>query len=240
MKQSIRGLAAAALLLCSMTIGRAGETMVGRWEGSVQIPDRELTLVVDLAQGQSGAWAGSIIIPGFDVKGKPLSNIVVRASEATFAIKGRGGRSLEATFKTHLNNNGMLTGDFVQAGNTAPLVLKRTGPPQVEPPPRSTAVSKELEGEWIGQFELFGLPRKVIIKLFNRGAEGAAADFAIMGKKTTNLPVDLVTKEGDALTIDSHETGISYEGRFNKESAEIKGAFIQGAIELPLVLHRTK
>jgi hypothetical protein len=65
-------------------------------------------------------------------------------------------------------------------------------------------------------------------------------DFVIVGKKTTNLSVDLVTQEGNSLTIDSHDAGISYEGRFNKEASEIKGTFIQGAIELPLVLRRGK
>ena len=42
---------------------RAEDVVSGRWEGTAQVPDNELTVVVDLAQ-ENGAWAGSIIIPG--------------------------------------------------------------------------------------------------------------------------------------------------------------------------------
>jgi hypothetical protein len=74
----------------------------------------------------------------------------------------------------------------------------------------------------------------------NRAADGATAEFVIVGKKTNNLPIDLVTQEGDWLTIDSHEIGISYEGRLKKDSGEITGTLEQGPIEIPLVLHRAK
>ena len=238
MKQSTRGFAAAALLLSSMSISRAGEAVAGRWEGIVQIPDRELKLVIDLAQRDGKAWIGSVIIPGLDVKGAQLADIAVQNSDVSFTIKTP--RGLQATLKGNLNSDGTLAGDFVEAGNTAPFVLKKIGPAQVEMPPQSTPISKELEGEWKGEYELYGYPRHVTVKLVNRGSEGAAAELVIVGKKTTNLPVELVTLEGDSLTIDSHGTGTSYEGRFNKDASEIKGIFIQAGIELPLVLRRVK
>src|SRR5260370_39912668 len=159
MKQSFLWLAVGALLLASVTVGRTEESESGRWEGSVQIPGRELTLVVDLAQDSHGSWIGSIIIPGLDIKGALLTEIAVKDSSASFAIKT--ARGLQATFKGNLNADGALAGNFVEAGNTAPFVLKKTGPAQVEVPPRSTAISKELEGEWKGEYELFRSPRKV-------------------------------------------------------------------------------
>ena len=221
---------------------RAAENVAGRWEGSVQIPGRELKVIVDLAPADGKTWTGSITIPGLNVKGAALADFVMNGSDLTFAIKSALGaqRLGPAKLNAHRTAKGTLAGDFVQAGNTAPFVLEKTGPPQVELPPRSTPVNKELQGEWNGEFELLGYPRHVTIKLANRAAEGATGEFVVVGKKTTNVPVDLVTQEGDLLTIDSPETGISYEGRLNKEAAEIKGTFIQGAIELPLVLHRAK
>jgi hypothetical protein len=239
MKRSILRLATAAFLLSSVTVCRAAEIAAGRWEGLVQIPDRELKLIIDLAQNDEGAWIGSVIIPGLNVKGTLLTDIVVKNSEVSFAIKS-SERGLQAAFSADLSADGTLTGHFLQAGNTAPFVLSRTGPPEVELPQRSTAIAKELEGEWKGEYELFGYPRHVTIKLANRGADGATAEFVVVGKKTNNLPVDLVTQEGDVLMIDSHETGISYEGHFNKDANEVKGTFIQGAVELPLVLRRAR
>jgi len=132
-----------------------------------------------------------------------------------------------------------MTGKFLQAGNSAAFRLTKTGPAQVELPIRSTAVSKELEGEWKGDYELTGYARHVTIKLSNRGAGGATADFVIIGKKVNNLPVDLVTQEGDLLTVESHATGLGYEGRFDKGSGQLKGTIAQGPLEVPLNLTRS-
>ncbi len=226
------------ILLCaSALLCRADDNLTGRWEGSVQIPDRELKLVVDLAQA-NGGWIGSLIVPGLGLSGAPLTNITAGNSDASFTIKT--ARGLEANFKGHLVADLTLTGTFMQAGNTAPFSLKRMGPPQVELPPRSTAVAKQLEGEWNGQYELFGYPRKVSMKLANHGADSATAELVVVGKKVNNLPIDFITQEGELLTIESHATGIGYEGRFNEAAGEIKGTFFQGPMEIPLVLRRAK
>jgi len=47
-----------------------------------------------------------------------------------------------------------------------------------------------------------------------------------------------VKQEGVLITIDSHDTGLSFEGRTGKD--EIKGTVIQGPLEIPVVLHREK
>ena len=184
---------------------RGEEAISGRWEGTTHIPDDDLNVIVDLAQ-ENGTWVGSIIIPGLDVKGVPLTDITVKASAVSFSVKGTLGIQL----KLQLDGNGKLTGNFEQAGNRALTTLQKTGPPQVEHPPRNTPVAKELEGEWKGDYQMFGYTRHVSIKFTNRGADGAAAEFVIVGRRTNNLPVDLVTQEGDLLSVDSHEIGISF------------------------------
>ncbi len=232
----------ATLFFASSLFGNAAEIAAGRWEGSVQIPGRELTVIVDLAQDKAGVWVGSIIVPGLDIKGAPLADIAVKGSEAAFAIKNalRGPHVGEAKFRGHLNDQGALVGDFLQGGNAASFTLKKTGPPQVELPPQSTAVAKELEGEWIGEYELLGYPRHVTLRLTNHPGGGATAEFVVVGKKTNNLPVDLVTQQENFVRIESHDTGINYEGRFGSEAGDIKGTFEQGPLEIPLVLRRAK
>ena len=186
-------------------------------------------------------WSGSIIIPGFDVKGAPLTDLHVRGTDLDFAIKGALGneRSGRAELKARLTADGHLSGEFKQGGNTAPFVLAKTGPPQVDLPVRSTAVAKEVEGEWKGDYDMMGYVRHATLKFSNRGAEGAALDFVIVGKKVNNVPVSLVTQDGDFLTVKSEEFGITFEGRFSKEAGEIKGTLSQGPMEAPLVLRKT-
>ncbi len=212
---------------------RGEDVISGRWEGSAQIPDDELNVIVDLAQ-ENGAWAGSIIIPGLDVKGVPLTDIALKGQDVSFAVKGALGIQL----KLQLNGNGKMTGAFEQGGNRAPTTLQKTGPPQVERPPRNTPVAKELEGEWKGDYQMLGYTRHVSIKFTNRGPDGAIAEFVIVGRKHNNLPVDLVTQEGDLVTVDSHDIGFSFEGRLR--DGKLSGSIRQGAAETPLVLQRAK
>lgn len=213
--------------------GHGEETITGRWEGLTHIPGDELNVIVDLAQ-ENGGWVGSIIIPGLGVKGAPLTNIAVRAPDVSFAVKGTLGLQL----KLRVDAGGKMAGDFEQAGNRAPTTLQKTGPPQVEHPLQSTPVAKELEGEWKGDYQMFGYPRHVSLKFTNHGTGGAAVEFTVIGRRTNNLPVDLVMQEGDLVSVDSHEIGISFEGRVR--DGKLSGAIRQGAIETPLVLERAK
>src|SRR5438105_7551324 len=229
------------LFLASAVLCYADENAAGRWEGTVQIPGRQLTLVVDLAaksSGGGGGWQGSITIPGLGLKGVPLNDIALKGNDIVFSMKGAlaDQRIGPAKFNARFVGDGKLAGDFVQAGNTASFALEKTGSPQVEIPPRSSAIAKGIEGEWKGGYEIFGYPRKVTIKLQNRGTEGATAEFVIVGKKENKLPVDLVRQEGEFLIIDSHETGLTFEGRIGE--GEIKGNVLQGPLEMPVVLKR--
>jgi hypothetical protein len=216
---------------------QAAEPLAGRWEGAVHIPGNELPVVVDFAPDGNGGWAGSITMPGFNTKGLPLKDVVIKGTDASFAIKTAPARGFEATFKAHLDANNSLTGQFTEAGNTAPFELKLVGPPQVDLPRRSTALTKDIEGEWVGEFQLLGYPRKVTLKLSNN-EHGGAAEFVVVGKRVNNLPVDLVTQEGTLLDVHSSEFGALFEARFRKEKGELDGTFSQGPFEVPLVLKK--
>lgn len=223
----------AIVVLATALPSRGEEAISSRWEGTTHIPGDELTVIVDLAQ-ENGAWVGSIIIPGLDVKGAPLTDIQVKPPDVSFSVKGPLGIQLKLQF----DGNGRMTGNFEQAGNRAATTLQRTGPPQVEQPQRNTPVAKELEGEWKGDYEMLGYTRHVSIKFTNRGPNGAAAEFVIVGRKHNNLPVDLVTQEGDLITVDSHDIGFSFEGRLR--NGKLTGVIRQGATETPLVLERAQ
>ena len=222
----------AILIIAAALPCLAEEEISGRWEGTVKIPEDELNLIVDLSQ-ENGAWVGSIIIPGLGLKGTPLTDIKVQPPDVNFAVKGALGIQL----KLRVAANNKLAGNFEQAGNRAAVTLQKTGAPQVEYPPRNTPVAKELEGEWKGDYEMLGYTRHVSFKFANH-PDGATADFVIVGRKHNVLPVDLVTQEGDLVTVDSHEMGFSFEGRL--KNGKLTGAVRQSASETPLVLERAK
>jgi hypothetical protein len=229
------------ILFASAVVCQAAESVAGRWEGAAQIPGNELRLIVDLSDEGGKGWTGSIIIPGFSIKGAELTDLHVRGGDLDFAIKGTLGNARfgRAELTAHLTADGHLAGDFKQGGNSAPFVLSKTGPAQVDLPPRSTAVAKEIEGEWKGDYEMLGYARHATLKFSDRGAEGAGVEFTIVGKKENKIPVNLVTQDGDFVTVKSDEFSIAFEGRFSKAAGEIKGTLSQGPMEAALLLHKT-
>src|SRR6476660_1781029 len=108
------------LFIASTLVSRADENAAGRWEGTVQIPSRELVLIVDLAagSGDSGGWQGSITIPELGIKGAPLTDIGVKSDTVVFSIKSAltDQRAGPAKFNGRFVGEGKLTGDFLQAG----------------------------------------------------------------------------------------------------------------------------
>jgi hypothetical protein len=228
-------------VLCGMSVAvcSAAEVASCRWQGTIEIPGSALDVIVDLAQDAPNAWSGSLIAPGLGLKGVPLSEIAIKGDSAAFAMQRGFGRTPDekAQFDARVEGDAM-SGEFHQAGHSATFALRKTGPAQVEQPPRSTAIAKEIEGRWVGEYELGGYTRHVTITLANRTGAPATAEFVVVGKRTTNLPVDLITQDEGLLRIESEAFGINFEGRFRKESGDIKGTFEQGPVELPLTLRR--
>ena len=215
-----------------------GATTAGRWEGVVDVPGRPLPLVVDLAPGADGGWTGSIILPGLGIKGAPFFHLSAEAGSVAFDL----GRLLAspsdgpATFTAHVNADGAMHGEMRQAGNVARFTMARTGPPQVEAPPRSTPVAADLARTWRGDFELGGYPRYVTLSFENHGNAGATAVLVVVGKTTTSVPIERVLQEGANVRIESQAMAIAFEGRLDGASGELQGTIEIGSIERPLVL----
>ena len=212
----------------------------GRWEGPIQIPGTALHLVVDLSQDNSGTWIGSIIIQGLGIKGAPLSNLAVTDTGVAFDIGSLLRSPTYGAARFHALRTGAdgMAGEMSQGGNAAKFFLTRIAPAQVEAAPRSTVVGRDIAGRWIGEFELGGYPRHVTITIESHADAAATAQFVVVGKQTTNLPVDLVVQEGDSLRVESQANRVAFEGRVFMDRGEIRGIVELGPLELPLVLRR--
>jgi hypothetical protein len=232
-----RAIAAAAACLVSTA---ASSLEPGRWRGIVSVPDRPLVVVLDLARGEGDRWVGSIVLPGLGLKGAPLSNVAVDGRRVWFDL----GSALavpphaSASFELAVDDQGALIGTFRQGGNAAAASLRRTGVAQVEAPPQSTPVHDALAGRWIGRYELGGYPRNVTIEIRNQASGGARAEWTIVGKQTTRLPVDFVVQDGEFVRVESTSFRATFEGRYLERADELRGTIELGALALPIALRR--
>lgn len=231
---------AALLALASLAaLDIAAASPEGRWTGQAQLPDRKLPLVVDLAPGASGAWTGSLTIPGQNIKGAELSNIALDGNRIAFAAAAvlnppTGGDGV--AFKARIEG-AAIVGEIRQAGNVAPFRLERTGAAQVDQAARSTPVANSTQGRWVGEFELGGYPRHVTLDIVNEGSAMPKVDFVVVGKQTTKVPVDFVAEEEGILRIESRPYGMTVEARVAGD--RIEGMLEVGSQEIPFLLRRS-
>ena len=217
----------------------------GRWDGLLRIPGRTLAVTIDLSPGPSvGTWTGSVTVPGLSMQGAPLANIVVTATDVAFDVAQVLDTPAHgpARFKARIEGDGELRGEMSEGGNVAPFAATRTGTAQVAVAPRSTPIARALEGAWIGSFELGGYPREITLTLANRAetGAGASATLVVVGKRTTELPIDYVAEEGRFLRVESRASQVAFEGVVADDVREIRGTFALGPLELPLVLRRAR
>ena len=97
----------------------------GHWEGTVQLPDRELQIVVDLAKDDKGAWIGAFAQTTQNVRSVPLADITVTESNVKFRIAA-GGPNAPA-FDCNLENSTSMNCKLTTPGGTVTVPMKRTG-----------------------------------------------------------------------------------------------------------------
>jgi hypothetical protein len=234
---------AAPLLLSVSLAAAAAMDPAGRWEGEASIPGAPQQMVLDLARGASGDWAGSLTLPGRGVKGAPLDSLTVAAdgrvqADAAGAFRGPPSE-LPTQLALRMLPDGRLEGAWRQGGHAAALVLRRSGEAQVDPPPARTTLPAALAGTWRGRYELGGSAREVTLTLQPTSSPNTAAgELLIVGKRRSQLVVDRVNAVDRFVTLEASAAGIRLEGRWDAATGSFDGSFMQGPFEAPLRLQR--
>jgi hypothetical protein len=213
----------------------AGAQTAGRWEGSVQVPGAPQPIVIDF-----DGRAGAVTLPGRGTSGAPLRDVQATdrrlAASLTAAIAAFGAPTAAPAIELERQPDGRLSGTFRQGGQAAPVVLTRTGDAQVPAPRVSTALGREYAGVWKGRYELFGYPRDVTLTLKDGPPAPGNAKLVIVGRRHNDIPIDRVVQGPTLVSFESHDAGMTVEGRL--VDGRLDALLLQGALEIPLMLRR--
>lgn len=213
---------------------QAAKGPAGHWEGTLQVPGQELRIEVDLS-GVADKWEGTITIPAQNLTGFPLSAITVQGETVTFAMQGVPG---DPRFKGTLSKDGKsLSGDFTQGGGTIPFALSRTGDAKIEPVPKSTAITKDIEGSWEGALNVEGKTLRLALKLSN-SPDGARGTLISIDQGGGEIPITTIVQTGTSVKLVLRPIAANYDGKF--EEGKLTGTWTQGPTSFPLVFARSK
>jgi hypothetical protein len=203
-------MAAEGIAVAQSTTGGAGH-----WEGSIEVPGQALAIVVDLAPKEGQPWVGTISIPAQNLKGFPLTDITVKENAVGFGMKGVPG---DPRFTGTLSADGKsIAGHLSQGGGTLPFTLAWKGEAKIEEPPKSTEITKDLEGAWEGSLDVQGNVLRLVLKLANQPG-GATGVLVSVDQGGAELPVTSITQTGSQLkftitTINAGYTGDLKDGQ---------------------------
>ena len=233
MNRSHRVSLAAALLLLSAPFAHAQTAdPSGHWQGSLQIPGREVAFVVDLVRTSAGEYAGTTGLPVEGINGLPLRSVVVAGTSVNFDARR------DQPFRGVLSADGQsIAGETTLAGYVLPFTMIRTGAAEIAPPVTSASIGKELEGHWDGTLDVNGTTMHFVLKLANQPDGTATATLLSVDEGDLALPV-VVTQKASSVALASNIIKSNFAGTLNPDQTELTGTFTMGAATLPMVFRR--
>ena len=205
----------------------------GHWEGTIQVPEHELPVIVDLATDARGGWIGSLTIPTSSSVDVPLSTIGVEGTSVKFTVNLPEKTSFEGTLS---NDGDRLSGTVGNLDGTVPFQLVRRGDANVKRPPPSSALTKAFEGTWEGTIESQGKVKRVGLKLW-AAADGTAMGSLIAIEQGKEIPLTTVSVKGAQLDLEARSISGTYHGTLGA-NGDIAGEWIERTIHVPLTWHR--
>jgi len=229
-----RFLAVLACLLWLLPAARpATVDPAGLWTGSLQTPNGETALVVNLHR-DGDKWAAELDVPAQGVSELPLNNVKVDGAAVSFSMPGPG----DPSFQGKLAADGKsLAGNFDAGGASLPLEFKwKSEARAVAKAASNTGDVQVLEGVWEGALDVQGNQLRLRFH-FNKNADGSlTGTLDSIDQGANGLPIGAISRTGDTIKLDVKTVGGSYEGTLNKDHNSLTGNWSQGGQSFPLTL----
>jgi hypothetical protein len=235
----MRSLSHVAPLICGVFLSAAFAQSgpAGHWEGTVQLPDRDLQIVVDLAKDGKGAWIGTFAQTSQGVKNVPLADIRIDDKSAKFRISAGGANAPE--FDCALESPTAMRCTLTTPGGSVTSSMKRTGDAKVELPKSSPAVGPELEGNWEGSVETPNGALRLAVHLKNQPDKTVKGTMDSLDQNAMDLPLNDIVQKGSAVEFQLSLVNGAYKGTLNKDATLLEGEWSQGGASLPLTLKKS-
>ena len=225
----------ALLLFASVSV--VAQNATGHWEGAIHAPQMDVAIAVDLTKNAAGELAATFDNPAQGIRSFPLANVALDGTSITFAINAPGG----GTFRGTLDGTS-IKGTFSTRGPDAqplelPFELTRKGEAVIAATQKSGAITKNLEGKWIGALEVEGTQKQLSLTLTN-AADGAAS--GVLSAEGIDIPIASIVQSGSSVTLDVKIIGGSYAGTLDANGTELAGTWTQGPFVGPLTFRRDR
>lgn len=236
------------LLICALSVlifsvagckKPAAADIQGAWEGTLQAGELALRLVLKISRAADGSYTATADSIDQGMRDIPVTSIVVNQTNVKLELKG-----LVSSFSGEIKNRGTeLAGNWEQAGQSLPVVFKKTTQPSTIPdamPAQAYAPRKgsDLQGYWKGALEIGRVKLRLGLKLAEAADGRLQGTIYSIDQGGKDLPITAVRYTKPALRLELDGIGGLFEGNLSADGSEIAGDWTQGGRTTPLVFKR--
>jgi len=205
----------------------------GHWEGTVTLPNFQLSLAIDIARGDAGRFVGTLTNDSEGIAGLPLKSVTLDGRLVQFVIASGSGSE---EFSGVLTADGRtISGAFMVNGLSAPIDFTRTGDAKIDRP-SSAAIAKSLEGVWNGALDVGGKSMRVAISLTNHANGTSTGTVVNLDAGAVEIPISRIVQEGPNVTFEINVVSGTFVGSVSADGAELAGTWTQKSFSAPLKL----
>ena len=206
--------------------GFAQESVIGDWEGTLDIQGTQLGVVFHVGEDGEGISV-TMDSPNQGAYGLPTDEARYKDNVLTISA-----RQLRMTYTGTLAD-GKIEGTFEQGGGRFPLTLK---PMEAKAPAVSSGkYPEEIMGDWNGTLDIQGQKLRLVFHV-NETEAGLTSTLDSPDQGAFGIPADETSYEDNILTIKVKQIGMTFSGQV--EAGMLTGKFKQGPMNLPLELVR--
>jgi hypothetical protein len=220
----------AAVLFLAAALS-AQTTPAGHWEGVLKAEGREIGLTLDLARNDKSEWIASM--GAQNATGLVVKDLAVEGSSVKFMAVEIQMAKVDLTLA-----DGKLSGTIATARGPLPVEFKRTGDAKVQLPAASPAVSKDLEGDWIGTVKTPGPELEITVHFKNQPDRTVLATIDIPAQNAIGMPINDVKQSGEKVEFGLKIAQASFQGNLDKERSELKGQLGHGDQQMQVLLKK--
>jgi hypothetical protein len=219
-----------SLLPVSSLCAQGANGASGHWEGKIEIPNREMAVIVDLAKSATGAWVGTVSIPASTSIDVPLTDVVVQGATVRFTTTLPEKVSFEGTLST---DPVALAGTVTNPQGSVPFRLARNGDAILKLPPPSSPMVKAFNGRWEGTAAIGDKTLRLALELSAAPDGTAKGTLITVDQGNQEIPASTVLIKGSELQLELRAVSGSYRGTLST-AGEIAGEWLQGPTRIPL------
>jgi hypothetical protein len=226
---------AGLLGLAFICAAAAQDITPGRYEGTVQSPNGDAKIILDLDKNAKQEWIGELSMSQ-GPRQLPLAQIAIQGTNISFqlAVPGQSPKfsgSYDPAAKA-------IKGNISGPNGEVPFEVTRTGDAKITAAAPSSPITPEMIGTWEGTLQVGGRSMRLQV-ILRQGADGkAAGDLVSLDQGAQKIPITTITQDGTKLELVVRLVGVNFKGAMNEAKTEITGDWTQGPRTLPLTLKK--